>query len=224
MIIGCCGLIGSGKNTVADYLIHTHGFQPESFAGSLKDAVAAVFSWDRTLLEGSTIESREWRDSVDTWWAQRLDIEHLTPRWVLQNWGTNVLRQHFHNDIWIASVQRRLLDKNTNTVITDLRFPNEFRALDKINAIKIRVKRGKDPDWFKAAAALTRLSTTSPLAQEAQTILENSNVHESEWAWAGQHFDYTLANDATLAALYEKVDDLLYSIRDIRTAAPNSTL
>jgi len=46
-IIGVCGLIGSGKDTIADYLVNIHQFRRESFANSLKDAVAAVFGWDR---------------------------------------------------------------------------------------------------------------------------------------------------------------------------------
>ena len=58
MIIGICGLIGSGKGTVADILEQEHGFIKVSFADSLKDAVAAVFGWPRSLLEGDTEESR----------------------------------------------------------------------------------------------------------------------------------------------------------------------
>ena len=50
MIIGICGFIGSGKDTAADYLVNSHGFRRESFANSLKDAVAAVFNWDREML------------------------------------------------------------------------------------------------------------------------------------------------------------------------------
>jgi len=40
MIIGVCGFIGSGKDTIADYLTNFHGYRRESFANSLKDAVA----------------------------------------------------------------------------------------------------------------------------------------------------------------------------------------
>ena len=84
MIIGITGLIGSGKDTAADYLCTVHGFKRMSFAGTLKDAVAAVFGWDRELLEGSTKASREWREQVDEWWANRLGIPDLTPRYILQ--------------------------------------------------------------------------------------------------------------------------------------------
>ena len=60
-IIALCGFMGSGKDTVADYLANIHHFRKESFANTLKDAVSIVFGWDRVLLEGSTQESREWR-------------------------------------------------------------------------------------------------------------------------------------------------------------------
>ena len=82
MIVGIAGLIGSGKDTIADYLVNSHGFKRESFAGTLKDAVASVFGWDRILLEGRTSSAREWREQIDSWWATRLNIPHLTPRWI----------------------------------------------------------------------------------------------------------------------------------------------
>ena len=59
MIIGICGLIGCGKGTVGDILVENHGFTKLSFADKLKDGVATVFNWDRQMLEGDTVESRE---------------------------------------------------------------------------------------------------------------------------------------------------------------------
>ena len=56
--IGLLGNIGSGKNTVAQYLA-TKGCISTSFAGPLKDLCANVFGWDRDLLEGETDESRQ---------------------------------------------------------------------------------------------------------------------------------------------------------------------
>jgi dephospho-CoA kinase len=40
MIIGIVGFIGTGKDTIADYLVNIHQFRRESFANTLKDAVA----------------------------------------------------------------------------------------------------------------------------------------------------------------------------------------
>jgi cytidylate kinase len=72
MLISITGFIGSGKDTVANYLTTNHGFKKESWAGSLKDAVSNVFGWDRELLEGTTKYSREWREEIDPWWSERL--------------------------------------------------------------------------------------------------------------------------------------------------------
>ena len=64
-IIGIAGLIGSGKDTVANHLINEHNFQRIKFADKLKDGVSAIFDWPRDLLEGDTDESREWRETPD---------------------------------------------------------------------------------------------------------------------------------------------------------------
>ena len=57
MIIGICGLMGSGKDTIADHLIQEHQFKKISFADKLKESVATMFDWDRTMLDGQTDES-----------------------------------------------------------------------------------------------------------------------------------------------------------------------
>ena len=147
MILGIVGSIGSGKDTLADYLSNFHEFRRESFASSLKDALSVIFGWDRTLLEGRTKQSRAWREEVDEWWANRLNIPHLTPRWVLQNFATEVCRETFHDDIWIASLEKKLLTITDNLVITDCRFPNEIAAIQNAGGKIIRINRGPEPEW-----------------------------------------------------------------------------
>jgi hypothetical protein len=193
MIIGICGLIGSGKGTVAD-MLQDQGFTKVSWADSLKDAVAAVFCWPRHLLEGDTAESREWRENVDYWWAERLGIKDLSPRWVLQQWGTEVCREHFHQDIWIASMERKLVDYKGNVVIPDTRFPNEVEMIQKMGGKVWCVKRGEDPLWFQQY-------------QSHHIIPEH--VHPSEWQWALSKFDQIIDNDSDLDSLSAKIKNLL---------------
>ena len=102
MLIGIVGLIGSGKDTVAERLVEKHGYIKDSFAKSLKDAVAAMFNWDRDMLEGDTVSSRHWREQADPFWSQRLG-KSVTPRWVLQHFGTEVMRGHMYDGIWLDS-------------------------------------------------------------------------------------------------------------------------
>jgi hypothetical protein len=210
MIIGVCGFIGSGKDTVADYLTNFHGFRRESFANSLKDAVAQVFGWDRIMLEGRTTQARAWREQVDPWWAQRLDMPDLTPRWVQQHWGTEVCRKAFHDDIWIASLENKLRNSTDNIVISDCRFPNEIRSIKDAGGIVIRVKRGAEPDWYNDAADMNAGDRCLNY-MTAKVRMQKLGIHASETAWVGTKFDAVLLNDSTIDDLFEQVKSLALS-------------
>lgn len=181
LVIGICGQIGSGKDTVADYLVREKGYVKIAFADTLKDAVSAIFGWDRDMISGITPESREWREKVDEWWSKRLGIPHLTPRWVLQNFGTDVCRQHFHQDIWLASLEKRLSTINApGAVVSDCRFANEL-------------------EWVANCGwPYRRISLSRGVAKAAS--------HVSEQILTG---DFHINNDGTLEELYAAVDGLL---------------
>ncbi len=208
MIIGICGLIGAGKDTAADYLVNLHHFRRESFANSLKDAVAQVFGWDRTMLEGRTKQAREWREQVDPWWSARLDMPNLTPRWILQYWGTDVCRRAFHDDIWIASLENKLRNSQDDVVISDCRFPNEILAIKRAGGIVVRVVRGPEPEWYDAALSLNRGPDGNSSWALSRRQLEKLKIHASETSWIGTKFDAVLDNNGTLDHLYEQVKNL----------------
>ncbi len=202
-IIGVVGFISSGKDTVADYLQNFHEFRRESFASTLKDAVAAVFGWDRVLLEGRTKEAREWREEVDPWWAERLNMPTLTPRWVLQYWGTEVCRRSFHDDIWISSLENKIRNSKDNIVISDCRFPNEISSIKRAGGKIVWVQRGPLPEWYEQAV----------LANQGSNIglnyMKEQKIHASEWAWIGTDFDKIIDNNDTIDALYNNAKSLL---------------
>ena len=216
-IIAICGFIGSGKDTVADYLVNFHGYRRESFANSLKDAVSVVFNWDRELLEGRTKQSREWRETKDEWWSERLK-QDITPRWVLQYWGTEVVRRGFHNDMWVASLENRLLNSKDDIVITDCRFPNEITSLKNIGAKVLRVKRGPEPVWYNSAVDYNSGNRRIGWAL-GKDVLDKAGVHASEYSWVGSDFDTVLENDGTIADLYAQIETVL-EVRDEVTLAP----
>jgi len=209
MIIGICGFIGSGKDTVADYLVNLHHFRRESFANTLKDAVAQVFGWDRTMLEGRTKMAREWREQVDSWWADRLGIPHLTPRYILQQWGTEVCRNGFHDDIWIASLENKLRNSRDDVVISDCRFPNEIQAIKQSGGLVVRVVRGPEPEWYNAAVSVNRGPNGNSTWSLSGRKIEQLGVHGSETAWIGTQFDVVLDNNGTLDDLYQQVKKLV---------------
>lgn len=215
MIIGIAGFQGSGKDTIADYLCNIYGFRRDSFAATLKDAVSAVFGWDRDLLEGRTRESRAWREQVDSWWAERLAMPGLTPRLVLQKWGTEVARKSWHDDTWIASLENKLARSHNNIVITDVRFPNEIQAVRRAGGIVIRVVRGAEPDWFEMAQRANAGNKIDKLE------LERLAVHASETAWIGTEFDAVIDNNASgLDPLYVQIKNLVQDHQTARADLP----
>lgn len=213
MIIGICGLIGSGKDTIADYLVNTHEFRRESFAGTLKDSVAAVFGWDREMLEGRSKHSRDWREQVDTWWSERLNIPNLTPRWVLQYWGTEVCRRGMHDAIWIASLENKLRNSRDNIVISDCRFPNEIASIRRNGGKIIQVVRGEFPEWYNDAKIVNQGPAYNFAWATAQERLKKYNIHASETAWIGTQFDAVLDNNSSVDKLYKQITDLVQDLQ-----------
>ena len=190
MIVGFVGLIGSGKDTAADLLVNDFGFKRDSFANTLKDAVSKIFHWDRDMLQGLSAESRAWREEVDDWWAQRLGIPHLTPRWVLQFFGTDVCRDYFSHDIWAASLERKLMQSKDNVVISDVRFANEIHAIKDAGGTIVRLQRGVLPIWWDTARSNPELMLSA-----------YPDVHSSEWAWISSGEDVVIHNDGTILDL-----------------------
>ena len=204
MLIGVVGLIGSGKGTVSDRLEQKHNFRKDSFAKSLKDAVSSMFNWDREMLEGKTDESRAWREKPDVFWSKRFGKD-VTPRWVLQYFGTEVMRQGMHDSIWIDSCMARYDGKPT--VIADTRFENEIKIIREMGGSILLVKRGQDPDWF---------------TDYVEGNVVPKNVHLSEYAWAKSEYDHLITNDGTLEELHSKIDDLVISNKITNTPAEST--
>jgi len=160
------------------------------------------------MLEGRTKQAREWREQVDPWWAERLNMPNLTPRWVLQYWGTEVCRRAFHDDIWIASLENKLRTSKDNIVISDCRFPNEIKSIKDAGGIVIRVKRGEEPEWYKDAADMNAGDRCMNYMM-AKTRMMSLGIHASETAWVGTKFDAVLTNDGSIDDLFSKVKDLV---------------
>ena len=205
--IGLLGNIGSGKNTVAQYLA-TKGCISTSFAGPLKDLCANVFGWDRDLLEGETDESRQFRETVDMFWSKKLSISNFTPRLALQLIGTDVMRNHFNENIWISSLEyrvKKLHHQNECVVISDCRFQNEVKIIQAMNGTIILVEREEKPEWYEIALKANQGDAV------ARHIMNRDfkQIHASEWDWIGCHIDFTVKNNSTKEELFEQIDQIL---------------
>ncbi len=192
MIIGLCGLIGAGKGTVSDILVE-QGFTKVSFADKLKDGVADIFGWDRALLEGDTDESRQWREQRDDFWSAETEME-ITPRLVLQLFGTDCMRNGFYEGIWVSTLKKRIIDHPGDYVIPDVRFRNEQNMIRELGGQIWRVQRGDIPEWYGCAM----LDNTT-----GSTLMEAYDVHSSEYKWIDMNnkFDATFYNENTIEDL-----------------------
>jgi len=201
MIIGITGLISSGKGTVADILVEEHNYIKLSFADKLKDGVAVIFGWDRAMLEGDSIESREWRETVDEFWTKETGRE-ITPRLVLQEFGTDCMRNGFYNGVWVSLVKQEIINNPDNKyVIPDVRFSNEVKVIQELGGEVWNVRRGELPDWWGYAIQDNEHSDSTLMNDY------HPEVHQSEWRWIGKdnQFNLILQNDDTIESLYSKV-------------------
>lgn len=224
MLIAVLGWIGSGKDTVSRYFEQNENFVRDSFASSLKDVCASLFMWPRELLEGNTAESRLWREQVDTWWAEKLNIPHFTPRYALQYMGTEVMREHFDTNIWLLTVQRRFetLHAGSNVIISDCRFKNEVDFLRSLGGKIIFVDTGVRPSWYDTAL-MANLGETPLVRLAAERVMQTTyaHIHRSEWDWIGTVPDAIIMNDfadhneSTYAELLLRADRALNAIRVI---------
>lgn len=209
MIIGVSGFIGCGKNTLAARLTEKFGFRKDSFASSLKDTCSMLFEWPREMLEGETAESRIWREQVDEWWASKLNIPNFSPRYAMQIMGTDVLRNHFNENLWFLTLENRIRkNPDQHVVISDVRFPNELKFIQDNGGIMVRINRGPQPVWYETAILANKGNS---IAKDAM-IKTYSNAHYSEWAWVGSKFDYEIDNNGTPEDLISKVDNLAEEI------------
>lgn len=210
MIVGMVGFKGCGKDAAGQRLVDQHGFALESFANPLKDALASMLVWDRNALEGLTQESRTWRETPDEYWSEVLG-RPVSPRWAMQYFGTEVIRNHFHHEMWVESMRKRLLEaqeRGKSVVITDCRFPNELALVRLLGGKIVRVSRGEEPSWFNTAISANDGNPISKLMMRYWF-----KVHASERAWIGQTFDHVINNDSDLPGLEAKMDGIVSSWR-----------
>jgi hypothetical protein len=198
MIIVICGLKGSGKDTIGDYLIQNHNFKRFCFGDALKDICSVLFGWSRKLLEGDTQDSRIFRETEDKWWSDKLGFK-ITPRIAFQKIGTDVMRNHFNMDIWTLIIERRISEfqkkqKTQNIVITDCRFQNEIKMVKSYGATLISVYRNL-PEWF---FPYKKGESEPP-----------KNIHVSEYEWIRNDFEFEIINEGTYEELHSVINSFM---------------
>lgn len=132
----------------------------------------------------------------------------LTPRLLLQLMGTECGRQIIHPNIWVNALMSEYKGVNKyahgippekiypNWVITDMRFPNELKAVEDKKGITIRINRNGNPCVCVDDTSLDCLVKCDKKPQ-----------HESETALDNAKFDHIIYNNGNLNEL---IDDVRY--------------
>ena len=211
MIIGLIGFKGSGKDTVAS-MLKKYNYTSTSFAKPLKETIGMMFDWDISLLEGITDESRKWRETPDPFWSEYFR-ESITPRIMLQRFGTDIVRNELLEDFWTLRLKKYIerLPSTDNIVVSDTRHLNEINMIKSLGGKLVWVKRDPLPDYYNQAKFFNYLPSMIKMITKP-FFYKLSDIHSSERDWIGTCFDYVIENNGTLEELSEKVGHLITTI------------
>ena len=170
------------------FLLDSSGFEIKKFAGKLKEIAS--------ILTGVPIH--KWED-------QEFKNEKMPEDWgmtyreFIQRLGTEAMRDGLHKDIWVNSLfsdykPQKMSEYNPSRwIITDTRFPNEFKAIKERGGLMLKVVRTE-----KDSAGNRVLSNHI-----------RSEIHSSETALEGYEFDHIIFNDDGILELAHKVKKIL---------------
>lgn len=141
LMIGLCSpVMGSGKTTVAEYLVRNHGFIRLSVASTLK-------AMTRTFLEESGMNPYDAAEIIADPELKEMPLKALngnTPRYAMQTLGTEWGRNLFGEDFWINAAinkAKSLMSQGYSVVFDDVRFTNEAEAIVANLGCMVRVVR-----------------------------------------------------------------------------------
>lgn len=180
-LVGLSGYARSGKDSAARVLLSA-GWQRISFADKLREFLLALdptvgldySSWDYPELKLSKVVAL-------VGWEQAKD-EVPEVRSLLQRCGTEAGREVLGENVWVDAALKDFTGLPP-AVVTDVRFPNEARAIKGRGGVVIRVTRqGIGPK-----------------------VGSDGSIHASETALDDWAFDGVIRNNGTLHDLAERM-------------------
>jgi len=188
-IIGLTGKKGSGKDTLANYLIKKYNYTRLAFADPLKDSCKIIFGLTNEQVHGNK------KEEIDPYW-------NITPRKILQFVGTELYREkigellpNVGKNIWVNVIDRKLQENLENKyVITDIRFQNELDLVKKYNGkiIKINREKNQKQEYIRSANAV-----------QQEHVPVEYDQHVSENYIDDLKSDYIIYNNSSIPELYE---------------------
>lgn len=189
IIIGLVGTKSAGKDTFADYFIHTYSENTKivkyAFATPLKKACKELFLLSDIQLSG-TIE----KETIDSRWG-------LSPRQMFQIVGTDFIRNGIDENFWLRHFEHwidsqlsiELSDRPSIVLVSDVRFQNEVNLIKEKGGIIIKINRNSDRTKNDSN---DRDSTTKHISESGVSHLTG--------------IDYVIDNTTSLAGYYYNID------------------
>lgn len=187
---------------------------------------------EETKMNNTQCDKERYELEYKTNWQTAYKV-HPTYRELLQYIGTDLLRNQLHDNVWVNAlfskykpnicsgvthcalagkfeISCNLCPEYPNWIITDVRFPNEVKAIKDRDGINIRVNRGKP--FVEVTKTVPIYSDGEDYSKE-QTIIGKKQItlkeHISETALDDYTFDYIIDNNNAIEELIEKVKDIL---------------
>lgn len=225
IVLGLAGHAGSGKDTVADYLVERYGFVKFSFSDALYREVAEAFGLedDSLLRQRGAKELRDRKLAlINCYETGFIDVaedilrgdtvcspieQWNSPRQILQWWGTQYRRAQNPNywieatDMWIDGIRQMFPYPELRPqyfVNTSVRFPNEREFI-----------MSRAAPWDGNVWHIHRDAATPVASHESETPLPVLDGERQIW------------NNYTIEYLHMGIDQLMSSnIPSIRIEPP----
>ena len=200
-IVGVGGLLTSGKDAFADYLVTSWGYTKTFMSHPLHQWMLTQNPWiklDKRILcmenwywePGEFHSYREIVHQVGYTEAK----EQTEIRQALQRIGTECGRKLISENVWVDAMRREIENAQargiTNVVVTGIRYENELKMIQRLGGETVWIERPS-----ARAAHEEKIRKTDSTAR-----------HSSETTLDQERFDSVIANDGDLEQLFAKAD------------------
>ena len=186
--LGFIGRKRTGKDTAAAHLIEEFGYTKHAFADALRESIArvdpVVYPAPGDYDPGTIADLGVMRYSEVVRAYGYEAAKDLFPefRRILQEFGQG-LREKVDESLWVDACLARIRATDGPVVVTDVRYPNEVRALKDLGFVLVKVTR--------------------------PSVLDPSETHSSEVLTDDLPADYVVENEGPLVALYAFLDGVV---------------